>query len=635
MPVGNDSPKDAEPIPGSANLTPGSYEGEAPGHRGTLHVKVTVSAERIESIDFIEATPRTNQVIPPLDVDPFAIYAVAMLNDAPQILDTVTQRLGDRIVEAQSLKVDSICGATLSSFGYLNAVKDALAQAGGDLSVFETDIPKKTDEKIYEGFDVVVVGGGASGTTAAASATAKGAKVLLIEKSARIGGCGSLSSGVHVTGSRLQNEAGIPNDNQTFFPEAMRQGLWYPKAQLMSQFLTYGGQMVDFLQEKGDFEFRANPTGVGYAKDSIVDPMVHDSWQRVADTVDTVLLETTVTGLIQQTDGTVTGVTATSFDGTKITVDDAKAVIIATGGFMNNEELQQTYNHAFFSTRFAMHQDVGEGLQLMLAAGAREYHIGGMNIHITQPIGELDGFDDFSAMIPYTLHAAPNMLRVNARGERFSCETMLRDNMVGNGNYLAAQGRNFYTIVSAEQMQTLQQGGLAATGLTEPVFAVNFNFYPLPLDYQMERIEAVMEAGVKEGFIFKGASYEDLAEAAGFKPENFRAHVERYEAACAAEKDALFYKDPALLLPLGAGPYYAIVNEHCPYSTMGGVEVDEQMRVLDRDGDPIAGLFATGCETIGALYNGAAYSDLGGFPLGWSCFSGYAAGMSACNRPLV
>jgi fumarate reductase flavoprotein subunit len=601
-----------------------------------LRVEVTVSADRIENINFLEAVPRTNEVIPPLDIDPFAIYAVAMLNDAPQILDTVIDRLGERIVEHQSLKVDAICGATLSSFGYVNAVKDALAQAGGDLSVFEVEVPGKAagTDAVYEGFDVIVVGGGASGTTAAAAATAQGARVLLIEKSARIGGCGSMSSGVHVTDSRLQKEAGIPNDNETFFPEAMRQGLWYPKAPLVSQFLSRGGEVVDFLVEKGGFEFRANPTGVGYAKDSIVDPMAHDSWQRVADTVDTVLLETTVTGLIQSTDGTVTGVVAQSYDGTQITADGAKSVIIATGGFMNNEELQQHYNHAFFSTRFSMQQDIGEGLQLMLGAGAHDYHVGGMNIHITQPIGELDGFDDFSAMIPYTLHAAPNMLRVNQRGERFSSETMLADNMVGNGNYLAAQGRHFFTIVSAQQMETLAQGGLAATGLAGPVFAVNFNFYPVPVDYAMEKIEEVMEAGVAEGFIIKGESFETLAEAAGFKPDVFRAHIERYEAACAAGFDDLYYKDPALLLPLGSGPYYAIINEHCPYSTMGGVEVDEQMRVLDGDGDAIPGLFAAGCETIGALYGGAAYSDLGGFPFGWSCFSGFATGASAAGHPL-
>jgi fumarate reductase flavoprotein subunit len=624
--------KAAPPPP--ANMKPGTYTGEAPGHRGTLKVSVTVTEDKIESVDFVEAIPRTNEVIPSLDVDFFAIYAIAMLNDAPQILKTVVDRLGSRIVEYQSLNVDSISGATLTSFGYLAAIKEALAQSGGDLAAFDVEVPKKSDTETLEGFDVIVVGGGASGTTAAANATANGAKVLLIEKSARIGGCGSMSSGVHVVDSKLQQEAGLQNDNETFFPEAMRQGLWYPKAVMVKQFLDNGGKVVDFLIEKGGFEFSPNPTGVGYAKDSILDPNASESWHRVADTVDTVLLETTVTKLLTDGDGGVVGVEAQSWDGTTYTAN-AKAVVIATGGFMNNPELQEKYNLSTHSTRFAMMQNVGEGLQMMWGAGAREYHAGGMNIHITQPTGEIEGLDDFTAMIPYTLHAAPNILRVNGRGERFSSETMLKDNMVGNGNYLAAQGRYFYNIVSQQQMDLLAREGLVGAGLKEPVFSVNFNFYVDPIDYKMEKINEAMEAGVKAGFIFKGATLSELAEAAGFRSETFEKHVARYEQACEKGFDDLYYKDPSLLFPLGEGPYYAIQSECCPYSTMGGVEVDEQMRVLDADGNPIAGLYAAGCESIGVLYNGAAYSDLGGFPFGWACYSGFATGASAAGKPLA
>jgi fumarate reductase flavoprotein subunit len=403
---------------------------------------------------------------------------------------------------------------------------------------------------------------------------------------------------------------------------------------MVKQFLDNGGKVVDFLMEKGGFAFSPNPTGVGYAKDSILDPNASESWYRVASTVDTILLETTVTKLLTDDAGAVIGVEAQSWDGTTYTAK-AKAIVIATGGFMNNPEMQEKYNLSTFSVRFGMMQNVGEGLQMMWGAGAREYHIGGMNIHITQPSGEIDGLDDFTAMIPYTLHAAPNILRVNGRGERFSSETILKDNMVGNGNYLAAQGRYFYNIVSQQQMDVLAREGLVGGGLTEPVFSVNFNFYVDPIDYKMEKINEAMEAGVEAGFIFKGNTLDELAQNAGFKPETFKKHVERYDQACANGFDDLYYKDPSLLFALGDGPYYAIQSECCPYSTMGGVEVDEQMRVLDANGDPIAGLYAAGCESIGVLYNGAAYSDLGGFPFGWACYSGFATGASAAGKPLA
>jgi len=623
------------PVPVAAGMTPGTYMGEAKGHRGTLRVSVTVTEDKIESVDFIETVPRVNEAIPPLDVDFFAIYAMAMLDDAPQILNTVTDRLGERITSTQSLNVDAICGATMTSFGYMSAVKAALAQSGGDLAAFDVEVPKSTETKNYDGFDVIVVGAGASGTTAAANASANGAKVLLVEKSARIGGCGAMSSGIHCVNSNLQKEAGFVFDNTEYFKDVMKQGLWYPKATIVNQFLEHGGKVADFLYEHGKFDFRISPDGVGYAQDSILSPNASEGWYRIADMVDTILLETTVTSLLTNDSGAVTGIEARSYDGTKVVANGAKAVIISTGGFMNNPELMEKYMGHSYSTRFSMMQNVGEGLQMMLGTGANEYHIGGMNIHITQPTGEIDGFDDHSTMIPYTLHAAPNFLRVNQRGERFSSETILKDNMVANGNYLAAQGRHFYTIVSKGQADLLKTGGLAATGLTSPVFAVNFNFYPVPIDYKMVKIIEVLDAGIEAGFIFKGNTLDDLAKAAGFKADSFKTHVERYEIACKAKKDDLFYKDPALLFPIGEGPYYAIQSEHCPYCTMGGVEVDEKMRVLNHSGDPIPGLFATGCETIGSLYGGAAYSDLGGFPFGWACYSGFATGASAAGKPIV
>ena len=618
----------------AAGMVPGTYIGEAKGHRGTLRVSVTVSEDTIESIEFVEAVPATNAVIPPLDVDPFAIYAVAMLNDAPQILDSVTSRMGDRIVEYQSLNVDAICGATITSFGYKAAVENALTQAGADLKAFDREIPAKTEEEVYEGYDVIVVGGGAAGNTAAASATACGAKVLQIEKSGRIGGCGSLSTGVRCTHSKLQEAAGFTDDdNDELFADAMKQGLWYPKGNLVRQFIDMGYEAMDFLCDVGQFNFRPNPTGLSYAEDSIIEPMAHDCWQRVSDTADTVLMETCATELIQDESGAVIGVKAVKWDGTPVTAY-APAVIVATGGYMGNNEMQEKYNHASFSTAFAMAQDKGEGLQMMWAAGANEFHIGGESNHITQPAGEVQGFDDFASMIPHTLHAAPCLLNVNRYGQRWRSEDVLETNMNQMGNYVVSAGGYYYAIVSQSQCEVLAEQGVAGLGKTTPVFAVNFNFYPVPTDYKMEQIFEVLDAGIEAGFIFKGDTAEELAEAAGMAPELLAKSIKDYDAACEAGYDKLFNKNPDYLYPLGEGPYYAVKCMGCPYSTVGGIEVDDYMRVLRPDGTLIPGLYCAGAETIGCLMGGAAFSDLGGFSFGWPCYSGYAAGKAAAGDPV-
>ena len=621
-------------IASSTTMVPGTYVGEGVGHRGTIRLSVTVSETAIEDIEFVECLAAKNDVLPPLDVDPFAIYAYAMLSDTKQILDTVIDRLGKRIIEAQSLNVDAICGATITSFGYLAAVEDALEQAGADLKLFDVDIPKKTDEVTYDGYDVIVVGGGAGGTSAAAAAKSTGAKVLLIEKSARIGGCGSMSTGVRCTHSKLQEEAGFTgDDNDERFADAMKQGLWYPKAPLVRQFVDMGGKAMDFLAEAGGFNFAANETGLSYAEDSILEPNAQESWRRLADTVDTLLLETRATELITDDDGAVVGVRAESYDGTKV-IAYAKAVIVATGGYMGNAEMQEEYNHATFSTAFALAQDTGDGLRMMWSAGANKFHIGGESNHITQPAGEVKGFDDYAAMIPHTLHAAPCLLNVNRYGQRWRGEDVLETNMNQNGNYIVSGGGYYFAVLSQKQMDILAEQGLVGLGMTAPVFCVNFNYYPDPIDYKMDQIYQVLDAGVEAGFVYRGDTAEELAAAAGMAPALLAKSIKDYDACCTTGVDKLFNKNPAYLQPLGDGPYYAIKAIGCPYSTVGGIEVDDYMQVLKPNGEAIAGLYCAGAESIGCLMGGAAFSDLAGFSFGWPCYSGYAAGLAAAGQPV-
>lgn len=616
------------------SMTPGTYTGKAKGCHGVISVDVTVDESSILSVEFAGTEPSHNEVVEGVDlsVDPFAVYAVAMLDETPQILDRVVDRLGDRVVEWQSTEVDAVAGATLTSRGYLNAVRDALTQAGAPEDAFMAAPTPKDDTETYEGFDVIVVGGGAGGTTAAARASALGAKVLLVEKSSRIGGCGSISTGVRVMGTKIQNEAGFPNDNETYFPDAMKQSLYYADANIMKHFLDHNNQAIDWLIDVGGFDMMPTDIGVCYAQDSIIYPMAAESWSRVAGLVDTILFETEVTELIFE-GGACCGIRGRRYDGTSVEARAPK-VIVATGGFMNNPELQREHNGSVFAIDFALWQDKGECLQMMWDAGARKYHIGGMNSHITQPAAHIEGVDDYTAMIPHTLLAAPCFLQVNQRGARFRQENMLAESMSANGNYIVAAGGYYYAVLSQDQVDTLAAEGLAGLGMQGAVFCVNFNYYPLAVDYKMEHIDEALAAGMEAGIVFKGETAEELAEAAGFNADAFGKALARYRSCCEAGYDDQYYKDPQYLAPMGDGPYYAIKGEVCPYSTMGGVQVDDEMRVLDEAGEPIPGLYSAGVECIGGLYNGAAYSDCGGFPFGWTCFSGFCAGSAAAGQPV-
>jgi len=78
---------------------------------------------------------------------------------------------------------------------------------------------------------------------------------------------------------------------------------------------------------------------------------------------------------------------------------------------------------------------------------------------------------------------------------------------------------------------------------------------------------------------------------------------------------------------VGDGLYYAIkIAAYC-YSTCGGLDVDTQMRVLDTDGQPIAGLYSVGNDSMGVLFSEKKpYVTFGGAANGWALTSGYTCG---------
>lgn len=135
-------------------MTPGTYRGEAKGMNGTIVVDVTVTEDAIADIQFVETIPRENELIDTTHW--LSGYLVDLLDETPQIFCTVTDRLPQRILEAQSLAVDAVTGATVSSNGFVAAVRSALTQAGAPESAFNTPVAKVEAQETYDA-DVVVI----------------------------------------------------------------------------------------------------------------------------------------------------------------------------------------------------------------------------------------------------------------------------------------------------------------------------------------------------------------------------------------------------------------------------------------------------------------------------------------------
>ena len=173
----------------SVKMVPGTYTAQAQGFAKAelLEVSVTVSEDKIESI---EVNPDNGETA--------------------TVLQSAIDLMIPRMIENQSVTVDSICGATVSSNAIKTAaeaaVVEAIVAAGGseaDVKAFYVNQPMSAAQEELE-TDVLVIGMGGSGFAAAMSAAqaqyeaagndASKVSVLGIDKAGKYGGTSALTS---------------------------------------------------------------------------------------------------------------------------------------------------------------------------------------------------------------------------------------------------------------------------------------------------------------------------------------------------------------------------------------------------------------------------------------------------------
>ena len=141
----------------AATFTAGTYTASAQGIGGDVTVEVTFEADKIVSV------------------------VVTAHNETPGLSDPAINGVPAAIVAQQSLAVDTVAGATVTSKAILAAVAECVKLAGGDpaalTAVAVSDEAAKEAKEMTA--DVVVVGAGMAGLTAALSAKENGANVLV------------------------------------------------------------------------------------------------------------------------------------------------------------------------------------------------------------------------------------------------------------------------------------------------------------------------------------------------------------------------------------------------------------------------------------------------------------------------
>ncbi|MBQ9566298.1 MAG: flavocytochrome c [Synergistaceae bacterium] len=548
------------------------------------------------------------------------------------------EKMPASMLAGNTIKVDGVSGATVSSTGILQAAEAALVAAGVDPKDYQAAaVARKAEDTTYEA-DVAIIGAGGAGMVAAIVAADAGKTVVIVEKQAMVGG-----NSVRATGG--MNAAHTPEQAKNSFSE--KAGIektlktasekWAGNAAITALADTVREQWAEW-QKKPEGYFDSpelmeldtligghginNPdlvrtlcentagavewlktigidlTSAGFAGGASV-KRIHRPLNEEKKVVSvgaymiprleaackarsniTLLMETAATSLLTDESGAVTGVAATGKDNNKITIH-SKAVVMASGGFGANLEMVAKLKpelKGFMTTNAP--GATGEGIVMGQEIGADVVDMDQIQIHPTVQF-------DSSSLITEGLRGDGAIL-VNKEGKRFIDEVLTRD------------------VVSAAEI------------------AQPDSFAWLIIDQKMVDESSVIKGYIAKGYTFKGDTYADLAKTIAIPADVFDQTMKSWNVYAEKREDPDFGRT-SFTDPLIKAPFYAIKVTPGIHHTMGGLRIDTRARVLKKDGSAIPGLFAAG-EVTGGVHGG---NRLGGTAVADFVVFGRIAGQSA------
>ncbi len=551
----------------STSAAPVTQEGTGIGKHGDVTVAVTFDAGKIQSIKVVKE------------------------QENPVLSKEVFTTLKDRIIETNSADVDVISGATFSSKGLLDAVKDAAKKAGVTLSKADKKAVKKAaaDLPKVNNYDVVVIGAGGAGFSAAITAKNAGANVVLLEKMPAVGG-NSLISGaeMNVAQNWVQPKLGITDDSPELHAQDTFKGGDGKGDMKVIEVMTHGA--LDAAKWCRDYlGVRFEPDNLfffgGHSRKRALIPFGHtgtefiSKFQAKADELGIpVIRNMKAEELIKDKSGRVVGVKAT-MNGDTYTFNAKGGIVLATGGFGANPAMVKKYNPKIderFMTTDAP-GTTGEALYMAERAGAELVNMGYIQ---TYPI-----CDPISGVIELIADARfDGAIMLNQEGKRFVEELGRRD-------------------VLSEAILN-QPGGYTWVLWNDKIGAISNTVKEHPTEY---------DAFTKQGIM---ATCDDLKCVSDFTKmpyEQLQATVKRVSSMTGKGNDKDF-NHRAGLVDLSQGKYYVIKAVPSTHHTMGGVRINERAQALTKEGKVIPGLWAAG-EVTGVTHGtnrlgGNAYTDI-------------------------
>jgi succinate dehydrogenase/fumarate reductase flavoprotein subunit len=426
--------------------------------------------------------------------------------------------------------------------------------------------------------DVIVVGAGMAGLTASVRALELGARVLVLEQSAAVGGSASIAGGsICGAGFTMQKKAGIDDDPGKMYDDFVRLGggLQNLNPVLAKKHAENSGRAINWLQDYVGVPFGDRLDG-GRAACTIGGPASGGGYYFVR-ALNTKLdeglekgkaelyLNTLVTGLIFDQKGAVTGVRAGSLD------FKAKSVILATGGYGHSEKWLKEYNFTNIVSNEPNTAN-GSGYSLARSAGAAFD-----NMDYCSCYGGAVPAKGFRASIRCDINYN-GAVWVNTRGNRV-CNEPEASPADRRMIWRSADKNTIYIVLSQSMIKS-----------EAPVFlGMMSNSKP----YSNEAKFMELLQGGK--YAFKAGTLAELGRL--IAAPNLHRTLARYTEDASRGMDSVFGRTKNLV-PFDSGPFYAILTYPYLMMTSGGPRISPNAQLLRPDGSAVSGLYLAG-EIIG------------------------------------
>jgi fumarate reductase flavoprotein subunit len=445
-------------------------------------------------------------------------------------------------------------------------------------------------------WDVIVVGAGTAGIPLAIFAAQRGARVLLIEAAAQLGGTLLMSTGqMSAAGTKLQKMQGIEDTPQEHFDDVMRISRHTARPEILRLAVENAAATADWLMDCG-FKPKAGHPVLGgghepYSKKryfwgehggiSVLEVLRQQLQPEIDRGRVTLQLNTRVTQLLQRRPrSAVTGVHTLDAAGSSAQ-HLARSVVLTCGGYGSNTAMFEAMEGIRRYGDTVYLQSQGAGVTMGLDAGG---YVRGRECHVPLFNGVLASDAKPSPLLLHLLtdptYRKAWEIYVNVRGERFVREDTPSFSDKERG--LADQPQEQCWVVMDDAI--LQASPAMSREWSKSDIIDAFGQFPL---------------------FYKANSLAELAASTGIDATGLQNTVADYNRGQAIGQDSLGRTH--LPLPIIKPPFYAIRMQGYYLLDIVGLAVDENLRVITPSGAAVPGLYAAG-ELLGmASLQGRCY----------------------------